>query len=172
MTTPGLERVRARPGPAVLAGVDGRVQGAAPQINAEFLTYSMRNVIGDQQGGIYHAIIGTLLITAFTAIISVPVGIMTAVYLVEYGTGRLARGITFLVDVMTGIPSIVAGLFAYALFVLFFGPGIRLGSAGSVALSVLMIPSWSARRRRCSSWFRTSCGRRRMPWESRSGAPS
>ena len=48
--------------------------------------------------------------------------------------------ITFLVDVMTGIPSIVAGLFAYALFVLIFGPGVRMGFGGSVALSVLMIP--------------------------------
>jgi phosphate transport system permease protein len=59
---------------------------------------------------------------------------------VEYGTGRLKRAITFLVDVMTGIPSIVAGLFAYALFAVFFGPGVRLGIAGAVALSVLMIP--------------------------------
>ena len=64
-----------------------------------------------------------------------------AIYLVEYGKGkRLARWITFLVDVMTGIPSIVAGLFACALFVLIFGPAIRLGFGGSVALSLLMIP--------------------------------
>ena len=52
----------------------------------------------------------------------------------------MARSITFLVDVMTGIPSIVAGLFAYALFVLFFGAGVRMGFGGSVALSLLMIP--------------------------------
>ena len=58
----------------------------------------------------------------------------------EYGRGKLARAITFFVDVMTGIPSIVAGLFAFALFALFFGPGIRMGFMGSVALSVLMIP--------------------------------
>ena len=59
----------------------------------------------------------------------------------EYGTRRRwPRSITFFVDVMTGIPSIVAGLFAYALFVLFFGPGIRSGLAGAVALTVLMIP--------------------------------
>ena len=112
-----------------------------PQINAEFLTYSMRNVIGDQQGGIYHAIMGTLLVTAWAAIISIPVGIFCAIYLVEYGSrSRMARWITFLVDVMTGIPSIVAGLFAYALFVLFFGEGVRMGFGGSVALSLLMIP--------------------------------
>jgi phosphate transport system permease protein len=83
---------------------------------------------------------GTLVITAVTTVISVPIGLMTAVYLVEYGSGRLKKAITFLVDVMTGIPSIVAGLFAYALFAIFFGPGVRLGIAGAVALSVLMIP--------------------------------
>ena len=65
---------------------------------------------------------------------------MAAVYLNEYGTGRLRRALTFFVDVMTGIPSIVAGLFAYALFAAFLGPGIRLGIIGSVALTVLMIP--------------------------------
>jgi phosphate transport system permease protein len=109
-------------------------------INAEFLTYSMRNIVGEG-GGIYHAIIGTLLVTGAAAVISIPIGLMTAIYLVEYGgTSRLARTITFLVDVMTGIPSIVAGLFAYALFVLFFGEGIRFGFGGAVALSLLMIP--------------------------------
>src|ERR1700709_1925791 len=58
----------------------------------------------------------------------------------EHATGRRRRALTFFVDVMTGIPSIVAGLFAYALFEIFLGPGIRLGVMGSVALSVLMIP--------------------------------
>jgi len=112
-----------------------------PEINMQFLTFDMRNVVSDDQGGIYHAIIGTLLVTAAAAIISVPVGLFCAIYLVEYGKGtRLARWITFLVDVMTGIPSIVAGLFALALFVLIFGPQIRLGFGGSVALSLLMIP--------------------------------
>jgi phosphate transport system permease protein len=116
------------------------VSKGAKMLTGQFFTYSMRNVIGEG-GGIYHAIMGTLLITLFAALISVPVGIMTAVYLVEYGQGkRMARVITFLVDVMTGIPSIVAGLFAYALFVIFFGPGVRMGFGGSIALSVLMIP--------------------------------
>jgi phosphate transport system permease protein len=109
-------------------------------VNAQFLSYSMRNVIGPG-GGIYHAIIGTLLITLAATVISVPVGLLSAVYLVEYGAGnRTARTITFLVDVMTGIPSIVAGLFAYALFALFFGEGVRMGFGGAVALSLLMIP--------------------------------
>jgi phosphate transport system permease protein len=109
------------------------------RFDAEFFTYSMRGVVGEGGGG-YHAIVGTLIITALAALMSIPVGLLTAVYLVEYGRGRLARAITFFVDVMTGIPSIVAGLFAFALFALFFGPGIRMGFMGSVALSVLMIP--------------------------------
>lgn len=116
------------------------VEEGAPVLSTEFFTFSMRNVVGEG-GGIYHAIVGTLIITLWAAIISVPIGVMAAVYLVEYGENRLpARIVTFLVDVMTGIPSIVAGLFAYALFAIFFGPGIRMGFGGSVALAVLMIP--------------------------------
>lgn len=109
------------------------------RFDAEFFTFSMRNITGEG-GGIVHAIVGTLLMTGTAAIISIPIGLMTSIYLVEYGRGRLARGITFLVDVMTGIPSIVAGLFAYALFSIFLGPGTRTGIAGAVALAVLMIP--------------------------------
>jgi phosphate transport system permease protein len=111
-----------------------------PVLDAKFFTWSMRNIVGEK-GGIYHAIIGTLLITGAAAVISVPIGLMTAIYLVEYGDGsRMASSIRFLVDVMTGIPSIVAGLFAYALFVVFFGPGVHMGLGGAVALSLLMIP--------------------------------
>ncbi len=91
-------------------------------------------------GGAYHAIVGTLVITLLATAASVPIGIMAAVYLNEYGRGRLKSALIFFVDVMTGIPSIVAGLFAFALFALFLGPGIRLGVMGAVALSVLMIP--------------------------------
>jgi phosphate transport system permease protein len=109
------------------------------RLDGDFFNSSMLGIVGEG-GGAYHAIFGTLVITGITAVISVPIGLLTAIYLVEYGTGRLKRWITFLVDVMTGIPSIVAGLFAYALFALFFGPGIRLGIRGAVALSVLMIP--------------------------------
>jgi phosphate transport system permease protein len=118
------------------------VRSGAPAINGQFLTVSMLNVIGDEQGGVYHALIGTLFITVAAAVISVPIGILTAVYLVEYGSrSRVARVITFLVDVMTGIPSIVAGLFALALLVLLFGTAFRAGIGGSIALSLLMIPT-------------------------------
>jgi len=111
-----------------------------PRFDLNFFTMSMRNVVGEG-GGALHAIIGTLLITGAAALISVPVGLLTAIYLVEYGRGTLAKAITFLVDVMTGIPSIVAGLFAYALFSLITdNAGIRFGIGGSVALCLLMIP--------------------------------
>ncbi|WP_018143350.1 phosphate ABC transporter permease PstA [Alloscardovia criceti] len=109
-----------------------------------FLTHNMRGVVGGlyPYGGILHAAIGTLEITLGAMIISVPVGIMTAVYLVEYSErNRLHGAISFLVDVMSGIPSIVAGLFAYAMFSLIFGPGTVNGFVGSVALSILMIPT-------------------------------
>ena len=109
------------------------------RFDLEFFTYSMRNIVGDG-GGIVHAMVGTLLMTLTATVISVPIGLMTAIYLVEYGRGPLARSITFFVDVMTGIPSIVAGLFAYSVFALFFGPGVKLGIAGAISLSVLMIP--------------------------------
>lgn len=110
------------------------------RFDLQFFSNSMRNVVGEG-GGALHAIIGTLEITGMATLISVPVGLLTAVYLVEYGRGVLAKAITFFVDVMTGIPSIVAGLFAFAFFALVFNdPGIRFGFGGSVALSLLMIP--------------------------------
>lgn len=109
------------------------------RFDAEFFSYSMRNVTGEG-GGALHAMVGTLLITLAATVISVPLGLMTSIYLVEYGKGRMAQVITFLVDVMTGIPSIVAGLFAYAIFTLFMGPGVRMGIVGAISLSVLMIP--------------------------------
>ena len=116
------------------------VPEGATEVNCRFLTWSMRNVVGEP-GGIYHAIIGTVLITVAATVISVPVGLFSAIYLVEYGgESRLSGWIRFLVDVMTGIPSIVAGLFAYALFSLIVGPGTQLGLGGGVALSLLMIP--------------------------------
>ena len=114
------------------------INGSA-RFDIVFFTHSMRNVVGEG-GGALHAIVGTVLMTGTAAIISIPIGLLTAIYLVEYGRGPLARAITFFVDVMTGIPSIVAGLFAFALFALFFGPGVRMGFAGAIALSVLMIP--------------------------------
>ena len=124
--------------PLVSVAITVIANGVA-RFDVEFFNSSMRNVTGEG-GGALHAMIGTLLITLAATIISVPLGLLTSIYLVEYGRGRLAKTITFLVDVMTGIPSIVAGLFAYAAFALFLGPGVRMGIIGAVSLSVLMIP--------------------------------
>jgi len=109
--------------------------------DVSFLTHSMRNVDPREHGGgIYHALIGTLEIVGIAALIGIPIGILVAIYLVEYGRGgRLARAISFFVDVMTGVPSIVAGLFVYTGFVLTLGFE-RSGFAGSLALAILMIP--------------------------------
>ncbi|MEU6146541.1 phosphate ABC transporter permease PstA [Streptomyces sp. NPDC047081] len=104
-----------------------------------FLTHSM-GIVPDSQpgGGIYHAIIGSLEQVGLATIIAAPVGILTAVYLVEYGRGKLAKAVTFFVDVMTGIPSIVAGLFILSLMLIFdMEP---FGFAGSMALAILMMP--------------------------------
>ncbi|MCK6081783.1 phosphate ABC transporter permease PstA [Microbacterium sp. EYE_5] len=109
------------------------------RFDGEFFSFSMRNIVGEG-GGAIHAVWGTLIVTAWAALISVPIGLLTSIYLVEYGRGRLAKAITFFVDVMTGIPSIVAGLFIVAVCALLFGPGLNTGFMGSLALSVLMIP--------------------------------
>jgi len=116
------------------------VSKGAVRFDGDFFTLSMRNVVGEG-GGAAHAVWGTVLMTLAASIISVPIGLLTSIYLVEYGAGkRLSRWIRFFVDVMTGIPSIVAGLFAYSLFEILLGPGTRVGISGSVALAVLMIP--------------------------------
>lgn len=116
------------------------VERGSNRFDWAFYTETMRGVIGEGGGG-YHALIGTLIITALTAVFAIPFGLFTAIYLVEYSNeGRFAKIVTGLVDVMTGIPSIVAGLFAYALFILIDGPGHRSGLAGAVALTLLMTP--------------------------------
>ena len=118
------------------------------RLNLNFLSYNMTGVVGGNPtpsggyGGIQHAIIGTLEITFGAMVISIPIGLMCAVYLVEYSNrGKLARVITLLVDVMSGIPSIVAGLFAFSMFTILIGPGAINGFEGSVALSLLMLPT-------------------------------
>jgi phosphate transport system permease protein len=91
-------------------------------------------------GGVYHAVVGTLLQGVVCAVISIPIGVLVAVYLVEYGGGtRLGKLTTFMVDILTGVPSIVAALFIYALWVATLGFE-RSGFAVSLALVLLMIP--------------------------------
>jgi phosphate transport system permease protein len=92
-----------------------------------------------QGGGALAAIVGTAEQVALCTVISVPIAVLVGVYLVEYGRGPLARVTTFMVDILTGIPSIVAALFIYALFVTTLG-GFRAGWLVSLALVILMIP--------------------------------
>ncbi|HWE89151.1 MAG TPA: phosphate ABC transporter permease PstA [Pseudonocardiaceae bacterium] len=111
------------------------------RMDSLFLTHSMRAVSEDEAaGGAYHAIIGTLEQVGIATVIAVPFGILVAVYLVEYSSGRLGRIVSFFVDVMTGLPSIVAGLFIYTLWILALGNGFS-GFAGSLALVILMLPT-------------------------------
>jgi phosphate transport system permease protein len=106
-----------------------------------FLQHSMRGVGPvDATGGAYHAIIGTLEQVGIATLIAVPLGLLAAVYTVEYGRGRLASSIRFFTDVMTGVPSIVAGLFVYAFWVLALGRGFS-GFAAALALTILMLPT-------------------------------
>lgn len=116
------------------------VQQGSKRFDTEFFTRSLRNIgARDAGGGAYHAIIGTLEQVGIATVITVPLGLLVAVYVVEYGRGRLAATIRFFVDVMTGIPSIVAGLFIFSFWVLTLGFGFS-GFAAGLALSVLMLP--------------------------------
>ncbi len=96
------------------------------------------NVVPAGIGGMGPAVLGTILITGLATVIAVPLGILGAVYLNEYGgKGVLARLIGFMSDVMTGVPSIVMGLFIFSIWVLHFGYS---GLAGAFALGCLMLP--------------------------------
>ncbi|MDJ1135916.1 phosphate ABC transporter permease PstA [Streptomyces iconiensis] len=109
-------------------------------LDGYFLTHSMNGVITlEPGGGIYHALIGTLEQVGLATVIAAPIGLLTAIYLVEYGTGKLAKAVTFFVDVMTGIPSIVAGLFVLSFWIIILDFGYS-GFAGAMALSILMMP--------------------------------
>ncbi len=110
------------------------------RFDVTFFTHSMRNVADqDGGGGAYHAILGTLEQVGLATLIAVPVGLLVSIYLTEYARGRFARLVSTFVDVMTGLPSIVAGLFVLALWVLTLEQGYS-GFAGSLALVILMIP--------------------------------
>ena len=122
---------------AVLAYTISR---GAKTMSPGFLTHSMKGVgPRDPTGGGYHAIIGTLEQVGIASVLAVPLGLLVAVYIVEYGRGRLRTAVRFLIDVMTGIPSIVAGLFIFTFWVLALRRGFS-GLAAGLALAVLMLP--------------------------------
>jgi phosphate transport system permease protein len=103
-------------------------------------THSLRGVLPEQfAGGVYHALYGTVMQAGVAAVLSVPLGLMTAVYLVEYGSTRLARVTTFMVDVLAGVPSIVAALFIFSLWIVTLGFE-QSGFAVALAFVLLMLP--------------------------------
>jgi phosphate transport system permease protein len=108
-------------------------------ISGSFLTGNIPRNVRVNGGGIYPAIVGTLVMTAAAAGLAVPLGVLGAIYLNEFGKQRpLARFIRFMADVMTGVPSIVMGLFIYTVWVIRFHE--QTGLAGALALSCLMLP--------------------------------
>jgi phosphate transport system permease protein len=122
---------------AVLAYV---IYRGAKGLSWAFFTHDMAFVTPTESGGgIKAAVIGTLEQVGLAALISVPLGLLVAIYIVEFGRGPLRSAIRFFVDVMTGIPSIIAGLFIYAMWIVAFHRGFS-GFAGAMALSVLMLP--------------------------------
>ena len=117
------------------------VKNGARRFDIAFLTHSMRGVASsDRNGGAYHAIVGTLEQVGLASLIAIPLGLLAAVYVVEHGTGPLVTAVRFVTDVMTGVPSIVAGLFVFTFWVLALGQGFS-GFAAALALAILMLPT-------------------------------
>ncbi|MEU4812303.1 phosphate ABC transporter permease PstA [Nocardia fluminea] len=115
-------------------------KGLSTILSADWWMNSQKGILPDQTGGgVYHAIYGTIVQSLVASIIAVPLGIMAAVYLVEYGRGRLAKVTTFMVDILAGVPSIVAALFIFALWIATFGMP-QSSFAVSLALVLLMLP--------------------------------
>jgi len=116
------------------------VRGFTAVLSSEWWTNSLYGVLPeDFAGGVYHAIYGTIIQAAIAAVIAVPLGVMAAVYLVEYGRGRMAKVTTFMVDILAGVPSIVAALFIFALWIATMGFQ-QSAFAVSLALVLLMLP--------------------------------
>jgi phosphate transport system permease protein len=117
------------------------VRGYHAVLRANWWHKSLKGVLPEQfRGGVYHAIYGTLVQGLVCALIAVPIGVLAAVYLVEYGgRGRLAKLTTFMVDILSGVPSIVAALFVFAVWISTFGFS-QSAFAVSLALVLLMLP--------------------------------
>lgn len=121
------------------------VRGASV-LNVDFFTQtqpapcSPNPITACTQGGIANAIVGTLLLLSLSCLIAIPLGVLTGVYLAEYGKGPLAFGVRFFADVMTGLPSIVFGMFIYAGFLLVLPGKVFSALAGVLALAVLVLP--------------------------------
>lgn len=116
-------------------------RGLGPILHASWWANTMDPSLDVAKQGALHAIVGTLVIGLITSVISIPIALLTAIFLVEYARGtKLARVISFAVDVLTGVPSIVAALFIYAVIVSTFH-GTQSAWAASFALVILMVPT-------------------------------
>ena len=113
------------------------VRNGFPALNFEFFT-GLLGPIGQPGGGIANSIQGTLILIALTSIIGVPVGIMSGIYLAEYGDNRFGSTVRFFIDVFLGFPSIVIGIFAYLVIVLTMRNFSAI--AGAFSLSIIMLP--------------------------------
>jgi phosphate transport system permease protein len=124
------------------------VSKGSSRLDGDFFNSSMNNIgARDAGGGAYHAIIGTLEQVGIATVLAVPLGVLGAIYIVEYGRGKFTATIRFFVDVMTGVPSIVVGLFILSFWVLVVSPWFNHGTprfsgfAAALALTVLMLPT-------------------------------
>ena len=114
------------------------IQKGIGQIDAAWFTEDLPAITRKAGGGMWPAIAGTLIITFGATVLAVPLGILGAIYIHEYGAqSRMAKLVRFMADVMTGVPSIVMGLFVYTIFTLNFGLS---GLGGAMALACLMLP--------------------------------
>jgi phosphate ABC transporter, permease protein PstA len=108
--------------------------------NADWWSRSQQGILPEQiGGGVYHALYGTLIQALMAALIAVPLGLFVAIYLVEYGRGKLGTTTTFMVDILSGVPSIVAALFIFSLWISRFGFQ-QSAFAVALALVLLMLP--------------------------------
>lgn len=114
------------------------IRQGAPALNLAFFV-ERPLPIGEAGGGVAPAIIGTLLMLVVAAVIGVPIGVGTAIYLAEYGRGRFADAVSYTIDLLAGVPSVVVGVFVWAVLVRNVMGGFS-GIAGGVALAIIMIP--------------------------------
>jgi phosphate transport system permease protein len=116
------------------------IKKGSKQFSWHFLTHSMAGVGPLQSGGgVGHAIVGSFEQVLVASAFAVPLGLLVAIYITEYGGNKFATAVRFLIDVMTGIPSIVAGLFVLSFWIIALDQGFS-GFAGSMALAVIELP--------------------------------
>jgi phosphate transport system permease protein len=115
-------------------------KGVTAITSSTWWTNSLNGVLPEQfAGGIYHALYGTVVQAGIAALIAIPLGILTAIYLVEYGRGPIAKLATYTLDILAGVPSIVAALFVFAVWIATLGFS-QSAFAVSLALVLLMLP--------------------------------